>query len=134
MVLISEGAPWGGGHFFGPKIWGCILVVIFPMKSGGHSLYIFFSIDAISLKMFLVRQKYIYFEKQNCFWWETKNDKKIWIWKVENPKSWYLTILGDFQFFKFNFFCHFWFPIKKIFFSQSKHVHTFVLPKMFLGW
>ena len=84
-------------------------------------------------KVFLVRQKYIWFEKQKFFWWETKNDKKIWIWKVENPKRWYLTILGDFQFFKFNLFVSFlvshW---KNIFLSESKH--TFVLPKPFYGW
>ena len=58
--------------------------------------YIFFFIDAISLKIVLVRQKYICFEKQKIFWWETKHDKKIWIWKVENPTPWHLAILGDF--------------------------------------
>ena len=27
--------------------------------------------------------------------------------------------LGDFQFFKFNCFCHFWFPIEKIFLLKA---------------
>ena len=94
--------------------------------------FIIYLIDAISFKMFLVRQKYICFQKQKCFWWETTNDKKIWIWKVENSKPWYLPFWKIFNFSNSICFCHFWFPIKKIFFSQSKH--TFMLPKTFLGW
>ena len=49
--------------------------------------------------------------------------------KFSNLEIW--SFLGDFQIFKFNFFCHFWFPIKTKFVSQSKH--TFVLPKQFWG-
>ena len=88
--------------------------------------------DAIILKMCLVSQKYGCFENQKCFWWETKNDTKIWIWKVENLKPWYLAIWGDFQFFKFNFFVIFGFQWKKYFFLRANIV--LFLPNTFLGW
>ena len=65
------------------------------------------------------------FDKQNFFWWKTKNDKRIWIWKIENPKSLYLATLGDFQFFTFNFlFVIFGFPLKKYF--SLKQTYSFV--------
>jgi len=47
--------------------------------------------------------------------------------KIPNPDIW--PFWKIFNFSNSIFFCHFWFPIKKIFFSQSKH--TFVLPKKF---
>ena len=54
--------------------------------------------------------------------WHFQTGQKLWTWKVENPKSWYLTILGDFQFFKFNLFLSFlvsyW---KNIFFSEQTY-------------
>ena len=71
--------------------------------------------------------------------WQTKMflignqkwQKKIEFEKLKIPKSWYSAILGDFQFFKFNFFCHFWFPIKRIFFL-SKQTY-FCLTKPIFG-
>jgi hypothetical protein len=89
--------------------------------------------DAINLKIVLVRQKYISFEKQKCFFylkWETKNDKKFEFEQFKIPNLGIWSFWEIFKFSNSNFFCHFWFPIKKIFVSQSKY--TFVLPKQFL--
>ena len=49
--------------------------------------------------------------------------------KIAKPEIWPFWVI--FVFPNLIFFCHFWFPIKNIFFSQSKH--TFVLPKTFGG-
>ena len=82
--------------------------------------YIFFSINAISFKIFLVRQKYIFFEKEKCFWWENKNDKKNF-----NLKSWKSQILifghfGRFLISQIQFFLSFLVSYKKnIFFLRA---------------
>ena len=64
----------------------------------------------INLKMFLVRQKYVCLEKKIVFDGKPKMTKKFEFekLKIPNPDIW--PILGDFQFFKFNFFVIFGFP------------------------
>ena len=72
-------------------------------------------------------------EKKVYLLWETKlflmgnqkwqNKFEFEKLKISNPNIW--PFWEIFNFSNSIFFCHFWFPIKKIFFSQSKH--TFVL-------
>ena len=72
---------------------------------------------------------------QNFFWWDKsmfalrkkyffngkpKMTKKNWIWKIENLPKWPNIRIWDFQLFKFKFFCHFWFSIKKNFVYQKQ--------------
>ena len=89
-----------------------------PPKVTKSTFYnIFSSLLILSTSNFFGKTKvYLLWKIKFFFDGEWKN---IWIWKVKTPKPWYLAILGDFQFFKFNFFCHFWFPIKKYFFFRA---------------
>ena len=80
------------------------------------------SIDAISLKIFLVRQKYVASDGKMYFGWKTKIDKKIWIWNSKIPKmikfkkqQLKFDHLGDFWIFESEFFSHFCFFIQNSF-------------------
>ena len=69
--------------------------------------------------------------RNNSFFHEKlKMTKQNWIWKIENLPKWPNIRIWDFQCFKFKFFCHFWFPIKKHF-CFSKQIY-FCLTKNFL--
>ena len=73
-------------YFFRSKMWGFTPP---PLKWLNLPFKIYLLLYwCYQPKLFLARQKYICFEKQKCFWCETKNDKNIWIWKFKNPPKW----------------------------------------------
>ena len=108
----------GGGVFSGVKMW-----VFTPLKWLNLPFVIYLLLYwCYQPQNFLVRQKYICFEKQNFLWWETKNDKKKFEFgklKIPNPDIW--PFWEIFNFSNSNFLCHFWFPIimKKNFFLKA---------------
>jgi hypothetical protein len=88
--------------------------------------------NVISLKIFLVRQKCIFALRNKIFCdgkLKITNKFEFEKFKIPNPDIW--PFWEVFNFLNLILFCHFWFPIEKCLFSQSKH--TFVLRKQFLG-
>ena len=84
-----------------------------------YTINIFFSIDATIPKCFLVRQKYVCFEKKK-FLMGNQNWQKNWIWKFENPPKWpNFRVLG---FSNSNFFVIFGFPSKKNVFFLTANI------------
>ena len=74
--------------------------------------------------MFALRKKYFFNGKP-------KMTKQFEFEKLKIPNTDIWPFWEIFNFFKFNLFCHFWFPIKKIFFF-SKQTY-FCLTKFFFG-